>query len=236
MTLASNPRPDGRTASAVAPAATFPRLHVLVDSVRLAEAALAGGAPAIQVRCKDGTDRRRLALVGAIADRCAAAGALCLINDRVDLALAADADGVHVGAEDLPVEVVRRRLPADFVVGGTARDPDTARRLVAEGATYLGVGPTYPTSSKTGLPGPIGLAGVAAVARAVDVPVIAIAGITAARVPEVLAAGAHGVAVIGAVAGAPDPVAATAELVAVLCRKTRPQHESSCKEPVGRTR
>jgi thiamine-phosphate pyrophosphorylase len=194
------------------------RLHVLVDGVELAAAALDGGAPTLQVRLKAGTDAERLAVVEAVAERCRAAGVLCLVNDRADLAVAAGADGVHVGAEDLPVGAVLRVVRPGAIVGGTARDPATARRLVAEGASYLGVGPTYATTTKPGLPDPLGVAGVRAVAEAVDVPVVAIAGITADRVAEVLAAGAYAVAVIGAVSAAPDPRAATRALADAVAR------------------
>jgi thiamine-phosphate pyrophosphorylase len=106
----------------------------------------------------------------------------------------------------------------DLLVGGTARDPSTGRRLVDEGASYLGVGPTFATSSKAGLPDPIGVEGVRAVAAAVPVPVIAIAGITAQRVDEVMAAGAWGVAVIGAISDAPDPHSATHELMLAVTK------------------
>ena len=194
------------------------RLHVLVDSLLVAEAALEAGAPTLQVRLKSGVDADRYRLCLAIVERCRAAGATCLVNDRADLAVAVGADGVHVGAEDLPVAAVRRVVGPDALVGGTARDPVTARRLVDEGASYLGVGPTFATASKTGLPDPIGPDGVAAVAAAVDVPVIAIAGITAATVEEVLATGAFGVAVIGAVAEAIDPHVATHDLLVAVAK------------------
>jgi thiamine-phosphate pyrophosphorylase len=203
-------------APAAAPSGRLGRLHVLVDTEGLAAAALDGGAPTIQVRLKRGTDAERFAVIAAVVERCRAAGASCLVNDRADLAVAAGADGVHLGADDLPVDAARRVTGPSALVGGTARDPAAARRLVAQGASYLGVGPTYATASKVGLPQPIGVGTVRAVAAAVDVPVVAIAGITAARVPEVLAAGAYGVAVIGAVAGAEDPRAATRELVAAV--------------------
>jgi thiamine-phosphate pyrophosphorylase len=189
------------------------RLHVLVDSVELAEAVLEGGAPTLQVRLKDGSDRDRFATVAAIVSRCRDAGATCLVNDRADLAVAAGADGVHVGADDLPVEAVRRVVGPSALIGATAREPATALRLVEAGASYLGVGPVYATRTKDGLPPPLGPAGVHAVASAVSVPVIGIAGITAGRVPEVLAAGAWGVAVIGAVVASDDPRLATSELV-----------------------
>lgn len=204
-----------------APAVADPRLgrlHVLVDSLIVAEAALEAGAPTLQVRLKTGGDADRYRLAHAIAERCRAAGATCLVNDRADLAVAVEADGVHVGADDLPVPVVRRIVGPDALVGGTARNPDLGRRLVGEGASYLGVGPTFATASKPGLPDPIGVAGVAAVVAAVDVPVIAIAGITAERVDEVLATGAWGVAVIGAVADSPDPHTATHDLMLAVTK------------------
>jgi thiamine-phosphate pyrophosphorylase len=199
-------------------AAGVGRLHVLVDSLGVAEAALEAGAPTLQVRLKTGTDRDHLRLATTIAERCRDAGATCLVNDRADLALAIGADGVHVGADDMPVAVVRRLLGPDAIVGGTARDPETARAVVAEGATYLGVGPTFVTRSKRGLPEPIGVEGVRAVALAVDVPVIAISGITPDLVDEVIGAGAHGIAVISAVADSPDPHIATHDLLMAVAK------------------
>lgn len=201
------------------------RLHVIIDvsphapdPVALAQAALDGGAPVLQVRPKGVTDAVAYEAVANIAARCRAAGAACIVNDRADLALASGADGVHVGADDLPVDAVRRVLGWPALVGGTARNPATSEQRQADGASYLGVGPVYPTSSKMGLPAPLGCAVVEEVAAAVTIPVIAIAGITVARVGEVLAAGAHGVAVIGAIARASDPRAATAAFVAALTR------------------
>jgi thiamine-phosphate pyrophosphorylase len=194
------------------------RLHVLVDSLIVAEAALEAGAPTLQVRLKTGTDRDRFRLASAIVERCRAASATCLVDDRSDLAVAVEADGVHVGADDLPVPLVRRIVGPAALVGGTAREPATARRLVDEGVNYLGVGPTFATSSKSGLPDPIGVEGVAAVVEAVEVPVIAISGITAAAVDQVMATGAWGVAVIGAIADAPDPHSATHDLMVAVAK------------------
>lgn len=215
----------GVGAASSIPARRLGRLHVLVDSLTLAAAALDGGATTLQVRLKSGPDAIRFRLVSAIAERCRSAGATCLVNDRVDLAVAAGADGVHLGADDLPIGAARRVAPASAIVGGTARDPAAARRLVAEGADYLGVGPTYATVSKDGLPVPIGLDGLRAVVEAVDVPVVAIAGITAERVAEVLATGAWGVAVIGAVADTADPAAATRELMRAVTGPPTPWPE-----------
>jgi thiamine-phosphate pyrophosphorylase len=197
-------------------------LHVLTTArggpaaLAAVEAAVTAGAPVVQVRAKGSTDRELYAFARAVVGICAAAGATCLVNDRVDVALAAGADGTHLGADDLPLAAARRVAGPGHLLGGTARDPERARLLVAEGADYLGVGPAWPTTTKTGLPDALGPAGVGAVATAVDVPVIAIGGVTAARVADLLAAGAAGVAVVGAVSAAPDPGAATRDLLRAL--------------------
>lgn len=197
-------------------------LHVLTDlesrrdPLADVDAALAAGAPVIQVRAKGVSDRRLFALAEVVASRCRRAAATCLIDDRVDVCLAVGAQGVHLGDEDLPVGTARRVLGEEAVIGATARTPEAARWLVSEGADYLGVGPAYATTTKDGLPEPLGPEGVGRVAAAVPVPVIAIAGITAARVPELLAAGVYGVAVVGAISQADDPEQATKELLAAL--------------------
>jgi len=193
-----------------------PKLHVIADCASLADQALRGGAPAVQVRIKESSDAAVLAECEQIVASARTTDAVVIVNDRADIALVAGAHGVHGGADDLSVSVLRRLMGSDALVGGTARDPDTALRHQSDGASYVGVGPVYATTTKDGLPEPLGPAGVERVASVVDIPVIAIAGITASRVPELLDAGAHGVAVIGAVAHAADPIAATAELLEAL--------------------
>lgn len=198
------------------------RLHVLTDAragrdaIGVAEQALRAGAPVIQLRVKGRTDRELYDLGLRLVAACAAHGASCIVNDRVDIALAIGAQGTHLGADDLSVAVVRRIAGPGHLIGGTAREPARAAALVDEGADYLGVGPAFETSTKDGLPAPVGPAGIGAVARAVGVPVIGIGGITIDRVPEVLAAGAYGIAVVGAVSDAADPGQATAELLRAL--------------------
>ncbi|MDP9392611.1 MAG: thiamine phosphate synthase [Actinomycetota bacterium] len=177
---------------------------------------MAGGAPVIQVRIKDCTDRVLHDFARRVLEICAATGATCLVNDRVDVALAVGAHGTHLGADDLPVAAVRRVAGPGHLIGGTARTPDQARRLVSDGVDYLGVGPAYPTTTKEGLPEALGPCGVRAVVTAVAVPVLAIGGVTEERVPELMATGAHGVAVVGAVCGAPDPAASTRRLLAAV--------------------
>lgn len=203
---------------------TLGRLHVIIDvvpqaeerAVQLADEVLAGGAPVIQVRAKGLTDAAWYEVAARVAARCRRVGAACIVNDRADLAAATGATGVHVGAEDLPVAAARTVVGPSLHVGGTARGPELAARHHAAGASYLGVGPVYVTSSKVGLPEPLSPAVLERIADAVPVPLIAISGITEDRIGEVLAAGAHGVAVIAAVARAVDPRAATARLVAAI--------------------
>lgn len=134
------------------------------------------------MRSKDGTDRELYDLAVRVQAQCFAAGALCIVDDRPDVAVAVGAGGTHLGAHDLPVDAGRRVVGAGHVLGGTARDAVLARSLVADGADYLGVGPAYSTSTKDGLPSALGAAAVGAVAAAVDVPVITIGGVTVDRV------------------------------------------------------
>jgi len=176
------------------------RLHIVTDSLDVVRAAVGHGPVAIQIRVKT-NDRLAYELTVAALPICRTAGALCLVDDRVGVALAAGADGVHVGAEDLPVAAARRVLGPTAVLGATCRDPEAARAAVADGASYLGVGPAFATSSKAGLPDPIGAAGVSAVVRAVPgTPVIAIAGLTPERVALL---DSYGVAAISAVRNDP---------------------------------
>ena len=197
-------------------------LHVLTDArdgrdaLRVVAAAVGAGAPVVQVRAKDCTDRVLYEFAHRVAQLCSAAGAICIVDDRVDVALSVGAAGTHLGNEDLPIAAVRRVAGPGHLIGGTARDPERAAALVAAGADYLGVGPAYPTTTKAGLPAVLGPAGIAVVADAVDIPVIAIGGITAQRVPELLAAGARGVAVVTAVSEAADPATATRSLLRLL--------------------
>ncbi|MDR7279437.1 thiamine-phosphate pyrophosphorylase [Catenuloplanes atrovinosus] len=214
---------------------TLGRLHLITDTrpgrnplgcVRAALAAHAAagddvravtGPLVVQVRVEDdATDLDTYQLALRVRDLCAAAGATCLVNDRLHVALAVGAAGGHVGALDLPVAAARRVLGPGAILGATARAADTGRAAVADGASYLGVGPCYATTTKSGLPAPLGPGGLAPVAGAVPVPVIAIAGVTRVRVPELIAAGAHGVAVVGAVSDAADPGRATLGLLREL--------------------
>ncbi|MGI5237168.1 thiamine phosphate synthase [Dactylosporangium sp. CA-139066] len=199
---------------------TLGRLHLVTDTrpgrdaLNTVAAALRAGFDVIQVRPEDHvTDREAYELTIRVLAMCRELGRTCLVNDRLHIALAAGADGGHVGADDLPVAAARRILGPGAILGATARNPQAARRAVADGASYLGVGPAFATTTKSGLPDAIGPAGVRAVAGSVSVPVVAIGGVTAARAGELYSAGAHAVAVVGAVSGAADPYAAAMEFV-----------------------
>lgn len=201
----------------------IPRLHYIAnyrggpDEARLLDivsAVLDAGVPAIQLRCKAGSDLERLQMAGRLSELCRQAGATFLVNDRADIAVASGADGAHVGPDDLPPADARLILGPDRILGASARTEERARLAVAAGASYLGVGPCYATTTKEGLPDPIGPHGLRVVAEAVDIPVIAIGGVTADAIPDLLAAGAHGVAVIGAIEASDDPGLAAKELMA----------------------
>lgn len=203
-------------------------LHVLTDARRgrdvlgVVTAAVMAGAQVVQVRAKGCGDRALYDFARRVVEICLPQGATCIVDDRVDIAMSVGAAGTHLGAGDLPLAVARSLAGPDHLLGGTARTAGSAIELVEAGADYLGAGPAYPTTTKTGLPPALGPAGIAAVASAVDVPVIAIGGITLAKIPPLLGTGALGVAVVSAVSDAPDPAAATRRLLAALA-VTRPR-------------
>lgn len=177
-------------------------------------AALDGGLDVVQLRDKAATDRERYETGLRLRELTAEAGVPLLVNDRIDLAAAVDADGVHLGQTDLPVAVARERLGEDAVVGVSASTVEQAEAAEAAGADYLGVGAVYGTDSKdvSGDRDGIGVERIAAVADAVDVPVFGIGGIDASNAAPVVEAGATGVAALSAITAAEDPAAATAAL------------------------
>jgi len=203
---------------------TIGRLHIITDTVlqtthshaRLAELAIRGGADTIQYRSKSADVRRMIREAGETAEVCRASGVLFLVNDRVDICLAVGAGGVHLGRGDMPVAVARRILGPGRIIGATIRNPEHMRIAVQESADYVGLGPIFSTTSKEVGMGPLGLGMVREVAECGGIPVIAIAGITAANAAAVIAAGAHGVAVIGAVCAAEDVTAAAAAIAGAI--------------------
>lgn len=175
-------------------------------------AALEAGVTAVQLRAKALTDRDYLALAYRIKKQCVRFDALFIINDRVDIALAAGADGVHLGVDDMPLSNARSILGIDRVIGyspGTDADTKTAR---IEGADYLGVGPVFVTPSKNDAGPAIGLNSLRHRVYLAGLPVIGIGGITSANARSVIETGAAGIAVMGAIIGASEPRSATADL------------------------
>jgi len=165
----------------------------------------------VQIRWKTGSPRDLLALARSLV---AALPVPVLVNDRVDVALATGAAGAHLGQEDVPLDVLRPHVPAGFVLGVSVGSPAEAARVRSWPADYWSVGPCYATANKADAGPALGPAGFAALARLAParVPVVAIGGITPPHTTAVAAAGAAGVAVIGAVLGANDPQTAARSL------------------------
>jgi len=198
-------------------------LCVIVDTaalrgrgeVEVAAGAIKGGAGAIQLRDKHYARAKLLDVARSLKELCAERGALLIVNDHLDIALAVEADGLHLGQEDLPVREARRLLPIDTLIGCSAVSVAQAVQAEAEGADYIGIGAIYPTPSKEESR-PVGLATLKRVRARVSLPLIAIGGINHGNVKEVMQAGAAGVAVINAVLGADNVERATRRLIAKM--------------------
>lgn len=225
----ANPGPDRDARTILRDA----RLCVLVTTAvargpveEAAAAALRGGATVLQLREKTMPDAEMTTLGRRLAALCRASGALLIVNDRIDVARAVGADGVHLGQEDATVAAARQALGPRAVVGVSTHDRPELERALADGADYVGVGAVFRTTTKeraVPVSGAAALAPLGARADAAGVPAFAIGGISAGNVAEVAAAGFRRVAVSAGVLGADDPRAAAAALVAALIRRA-----SSC--------
>jgi len=200
-------------------------LHVLADDdprwphgpLAQAEAACAGGAAVVQLRCKRAADRVTLELGSAIRERTRAAGLLFFVNDRFDLALALGADGVHLGQQDLPPARLPREAREALLVGRSTHTVAELRAAREEPVDYVALGPVFGTASKETPFAARGLAMAEEAARALaPLPLVAIGGVDAAGAAALARAGVAGVAVISAVAGAADPLAAVRALRSAL--------------------
>ena len=183
------------------------------DLPGLLDAVLAGGCRLVQLREKTMSLDELLPLARRLARRCREVGALLIVNDRADLALAAGADGLHVGQDDLPARQARALLRPNMILGVSTHDPEQARRAVADGADYVAVGSIFPTTTKPGFQ-LVGPELIRRVRPEVPVPLVGIGGVTAENAAAVLGAGADAVAVISALCAAPDPEAATRAFLA----------------------
>jgi thiamine-phosphate pyrophosphorylase len=205
------------------------RVYALVDPERAGSHALpalaarlaAGGATLFQLRDKHGTTRAMVEQARAIKASLAGVGTPLLINDRVDVALAAGADGVHVGQDDMAVEDARRLLGPAAIIGLSIKTVAQAEAAPVDLLDYVGIGGVFATTSKDNPDPPIGVAGLARIAgvfrrRAPKLPLCAIAGIDAGNAASAITAGADGVAVISALSLAPDPTVAAQGLRATV--------------------
>ena len=200
------------------------RFHVITDivlqtchsHVQLAALAIAGGADTIQLREKSGSTRQMISAAEQMQALCRNAGVTFIVNDRVDVAIASGADGVHLGQDDFPIPLARKLLGEKAIIGGSAGTMEEARRCLMEGADYIGFGPVYPTASKADAAPAGGLDLLRQVVETIPLPIVAIGGITPANAPLVMKAGAHAIAVISAVCCQQDPTEAAKALICVL--------------------
>jgi thiamine-phosphate pyrophosphorylase len=184
------------------------------EPVALAETLLDAGARIIQLRLKNVEGRDFLAAARTIAEMCRKRGATLIVNDRVDIAILSNAHGVHLGQTDLPLEAARRIAGTHLTIGISTHNLEQARAAEDSGADYIGFGPIYPGGLRNNLAG-VGLDNLRAIRAAVKIPIVAIGGITEARIPEVLAAGANAAAIITDVVNAPDIAAKVRSILAI---------------------
>ncbi|MFC1988085.1 thiamine phosphate synthase [Chloroflexota bacterium] len=198
------------------------RLYVIIDTqalkgrhhVEVASQAISGGAKVIQLRDRVHTKEKLFHVAQELRVLCTKHNVLFIVNDYLDLALATDADGLHVGQDDLPVSIARKLLPLDKILGCSATTVDEAVAAQSEGSDYIGVGPIYPTPSKE--TAVVGLEILRQVKQAVSLPLVAIGGITKDNAAEVIAAGADSVAVISAILDAESPEKAARQIVSIF--------------------
>ncbi len=189
------------------------KFHVLTDTflqcryshVELAKLAIAGGADTIQFRQKGGSTKEMIQVAEQMQALCREAGVAFIVNDRVDVAIASRADGVHLGQDDFPISLARKLLGDEAIIGGSAGNLEEAQTCLRDGADYVGFGPVYHTTSKDDAGPASGLALLGEIVEAISVPVIAIGGIGRANVRLVLQTRVHGIAVISDVCCQQDP-------------------------------
>jgi thiamine-phosphate pyrophosphorylase len=186
------------------------------DLVSVIDAALASGVRAVQLREKDLGGRELFILAEAVKNSCARYGAKLFINDRVDVALAVDADGVQLGAASMPIGAAREILGSQKLIGASIHSLEEAKSVERLGADFVVFGPVYFTPSKAAYGDPQGVKRLKEIVEKISLPVYAIGGINLEGIDAVRGAGARGVALISAVIGVADPAAAAKELLARL--------------------
>jgi len=174
--------------------------------------AIAGGVTAVQLREKHCSTREFIAEARLVKKLLQGTAIPLIINDRLDVALAVEAEGVHLGQQDMSISDARRLAGSRLIIGISAESLADALRAEAEGADYIGISPVFATATKTDTAKPLGLAGIRRIREAVRLPLVGIGGITVDNAIEVLRAGADGVAVVSAIVSAPCPRSAAAAL------------------------
>ncbi|MBD3279022.1 MAG: thiamine phosphate synthase [Candidatus Aegiribacteria sp.] len=175
--------------------------------------ALEAGVGTIQLRDKNGSTRELVRSAIILQEMCSRYGALFLVNDRVDVAMAAGACGVHLGQDDMPVHLARKLMGPEAVIGNSVRTPEEAVKAWRQGADYIAANMIFRTSTKTDLEGPLGVEAIRALRESTPLPLVAIGGIKAENAERVIAAGADGIAVVSAIMAADDVPGAVESLL-----------------------
>jgi thiamine-phosphate pyrophosphorylase len=187
--------------------------HSMVETAR---EAVAGGVTVVQVRHKRASTAERIALARSVKEALRDTSALIVMNDDIEAAIQAEVDAVHIGQRDMSPALARERIGADMLLGLSVNSESAARAVDPQLVDYAGVGPVFATPTKPDHEQPIGFAGLARIVAACPVPTVAIGGLKRQHVSEVFAAGAHGLAVVSAICGTPDPRLSASELWAAL--------------------
>lgn len=203
-------------------------LYVIIDTQTLghgnpidaARKAIRGGAKVIQLRSKDKSKAALLILARQLADLCRKSGVLFIVNDYIDITIASEADGIHVGQDELPIRVIREELPVDSIIGLSVTTTAQARKAEKEGADYIAVSAIFSSITKPKAKA-VGLERLRQLKKAVAIPVVAIGGINRQNIGEVLSYGADSVACISAVLGQKDIEAAARQLVQEIEKRTK---------------
>jgi len=186
------------------------------STLDIVTAAVRGGVSCVQLREKDADTREFISEAVAVRQFIARRRIPLIINDRLDVALAIDADGVHLGQKDMPLSLARRLLPEHMIIGISAESLEDAIEAANDGADYIGVSPIFATPTKTDTSPPLGLETLRSIRTRVSVPLVAIGGVNAGNAEAVIRHGADGVAVISAIVAADDPEAAARNLTDIV--------------------
>ena len=197
-------------------------IYLVTDEVALkgrqllpvVEEALQGGVTLVQYRNKNAEGGKLYREALALKELCDKYNVPLIIDDRLDIAIAVGAAGVHIGQEDIPCNIARQVLGDDYIIGVSAHNPEEARKAIVDGADYLGCGAVYATTTKAKVTA-LGLDGLAEIRKAVDIPMVGIGGVDLTNVKDVLATGVEGAAIVRAILGAEDVTATTQEFVKI---------------------